>query len=328
MPAGRSSSSPTGETGVVAEPTPEAIAARHRRPLGAARRRACAEMGEAGRARVADITWDHVIDRLTESIALTRLAVVEPAAALALGDRRLRGGEPPRPRPPSSTWSTVRRGSGHDRRRSADLDLYHLGNSPAHAFVYRAARARPGVAVLHDWSLHHLVLHETVERGDVAGYLREMRRAYGETGDLRRPPGGAGAGRRPAARALPAQRPRARGSLGVVALTRATAARVAPRACPAGPASTSAITSRCPSIRCPRARRPGARSASPRTRFVVTAPGPGHRHQAARRGRARRGALPRRASRRCGSWWRARPDPRLPLAGLGRDAGPRRRARA
>lgn len=64
----------------------------------------------------------------------------------------------------------------------ADLDLYHVGNSPAHAYVYRAARAQPGVAVLHDWSLHHLVLRETVERGDIATYLREMRRAHGETG--------------------------------------------------------------------------------------------------------------------------------------------------
>jgi glycosyltransferase involved in cell wall biosynthesis len=64
----------------------------------------------------------------------------------------------------------------------ADLEVYHLGNSPPHAWVYRAACARPGVAVLHDWSLHHLVLRETVERGDVSGYLREMRRAHGETG--------------------------------------------------------------------------------------------------------------------------------------------------
>ena len=64
----------------------------------------------------------------------------------------------------------------------ADLDLYHLGNSPPHAWVYRAACARPGVAVLHDWSLHHLVLRETVERGEVSAYLREMRRAHGETG--------------------------------------------------------------------------------------------------------------------------------------------------
>ena len=40
----------------------------------------------------------------------------------------------------------------------ADLHVHHLGNSPAHAFVYRAALAHPGVVVLHDWNLHHLVL--------------------------------------------------------------------------------------------------------------------------------------------------------------------------
>jgi glycosyltransferase involved in cell wall biosynthesis len=66
----------------------------------------------------------------------------------------------------------------------ADLHLYHLGNSPAHAFVYQAALERPGVAFLHDSNLHHLVLHETVERGDTASYLREMRRAHGETGSF------------------------------------------------------------------------------------------------------------------------------------------------
>jgi glycosyltransferase involved in cell wall biosynthesis len=64
----------------------------------------------------------------------------------------------------------------------ADLDVYHLGNSPPHAYVYRAALRRPGVAVLHDWNLHHLVLRETVERGDRSSYLREMRRAHGEAG--------------------------------------------------------------------------------------------------------------------------------------------------
>jgi len=64
----------------------------------------------------------------------------------------------------------------------ADLDVYHLGNSPAHAYVYRAALRKPGVVFLHDWSLHHLVLRETVERGDIPAYLREMRHAHGEAG--------------------------------------------------------------------------------------------------------------------------------------------------
>lgn len=66
----------------------------------------------------------------------------------------------------------------------ADLDLYHLGNSPAHGFVYRQALRRPGVVVLHDFSLHDLVLRETVGRGDRAAYLREMRRSYGEVGSF------------------------------------------------------------------------------------------------------------------------------------------------
>jgi glycosyltransferase involved in cell wall biosynthesis len=66
----------------------------------------------------------------------------------------------------------------------ADLDIYQVGNSPAHAFVYRRCLERPGVVVLHDWSLHHLVLRETVERGDEAGYVREMRRSHGATGSF------------------------------------------------------------------------------------------------------------------------------------------------
>lgn len=117
---------------------------------------------------------------------------------------------------------------------SADLHLYHLGNSPAHAFVYRAALEHPGVVVLHDWSLHHLVRREAAERGDLSSYLREMRRAYGATGTF--------VGRQ-VARALggdllPALFPLndrvLERSLGVVALSAQTAERLARRR-PAGP---------------------------------------------------------------------------------------------
>ena len=56
-----------GEDGLVAEPEPEAIAAAIDRlwEMPASR---LAEMGEAGRRRVRDISWDHVIDRLTEGL--------------------------------------------------------------------------------------------------------------------------------------------------------------------------------------------------------------------------------------------------------------------
>ena len=76
----------------------------------------------------------------------------------------------------------VRLVSEGDGDPDADLDVYHLGNSAAHAYVYEAALRKPGVVFLHDWSLHHLVLGQTVEKGDVAAYLREMRRAHGEAG--------------------------------------------------------------------------------------------------------------------------------------------------
>jgi glycosyltransferase involved in cell wall biosynthesis len=56
-----------GETGLVAEPTPEALAAAidqlREMPPAALR-----SMGEAGFARVKPISWDHVIDRLTETL--------------------------------------------------------------------------------------------------------------------------------------------------------------------------------------------------------------------------------------------------------------------
>jgi len=108
----------------------------------------------------------------------------------------------------------------------ADLHLYHLGNSPAHAYVYRAATVVPGVAFLHEWSLHHLVLHETVERGDVGGYLREMRRANGEMGTFvgRQVARGLGGEVFPAL--LPLNDRVLEGSLAVVTLTQETLERV------------------------------------------------------------------------------------------------------
>ena len=111
----------------------------------------------------------------------------------------------------------------------ADLHLYQLGNSPAHAYVYRAALQRPGVVLLHDLVLHHLVLHETVERGDPGAYLREMRRAHGERGSFMG---------RQIARALggelwPARFPLnervLEGSLAVVGLSQRVCREVAPR---------------------------------------------------------------------------------------------------
>lgn len=114
-------------------------------------------------------------------------------------------------------------------RPDADLDLYQIGNSPAHVFVYRAALERPGVVLLHDWSIHDLVLADTAERGDRRAYLREMRRSYGERGSFlgRQIVRGLGGAAWPAL--LPLNDRLLERCLGLVALTGQVAQRAAER---------------------------------------------------------------------------------------------------
>ncbi len=65
-----------------------------------------------------------------------------------------------------------------------DLVLYHLGNNrDFHAGIYRALLAHPGVVVLHEVVLHHLVRDLTLYSGDPEGYARELAYAYGRTGE-------------------------------------------------------------------------------------------------------------------------------------------------
>ena len=54
------------------------------------------------------------------------------------------------------------------------LRLYHLGNNPHHEHVLRLARERPGVVVLHDFVLHHLIRSRTLSRNDLAGYHHDL----------------------------------------------------------------------------------------------------------------------------------------------------------
>ena len=54
-----------------------------------------------------------------------------------------------------------------------DIALYHLGNNPYHTFVYEAAMRHPGVVVMHESNLHHLIADLTIRRNDWEGYLRE-----------------------------------------------------------------------------------------------------------------------------------------------------------
>jgi glycosyltransferase involved in cell wall biosynthesis len=71
------------------------------------------------------------------------------------------------------------------RAPSADVALYHLGNDPdAHGWIVDALKERPGVVVLHEYVLHHLVAGVTIGRGDGRGYLDAMERELGVAGRL------------------------------------------------------------------------------------------------------------------------------------------------
>jgi glycosyltransferase involved in cell wall biosynthesis/SAM-dependent methyltransferase len=59
------------------------------------------------------------------------------------------------------------------RPQNFDLALYQIGNNPYHDFVYEAALRHPGVVVMHESNLHHLMADITVRRGDWGRYLRE-----------------------------------------------------------------------------------------------------------------------------------------------------------
>lgn len=80
--------------------------------------------------------------------------------------------------------AVVRRGKKR-APRGVDACLYHVGNNPdAHGWIVEALRRRPGVVVLHDFVLHHLVAGLTIGRRDGHGYLDAMEREGGVVGRL------------------------------------------------------------------------------------------------------------------------------------------------
>lgn len=69
------------------------------------------------------------------------------------------------------------------RTPKADLALYHVGNDPIeHGWIVEALARRPGVVVLHEFVLHHLVSGITLARGDVEGYCAALEREAGPEG--------------------------------------------------------------------------------------------------------------------------------------------------
>lgn len=60
--------------------------------------------------------------------------------------------------------------------------VYHLGNNPDHVYCLPVIAARPGLLVIHDPALHHLLDCATVARGDAAAYADALAAEYGAPG--------------------------------------------------------------------------------------------------------------------------------------------------
>ena len=55
-----------------------------------------------------------------------------------------------------------------------DETVYHIGNNPYHIYAYEAALDHPGIVVLHEFNLHHLMAAATIARDDWDSYLTEV----------------------------------------------------------------------------------------------------------------------------------------------------------
>src|SRR6202023_839313 len=60
-----------------------------------------------------------------------------------------------------------------------DVTLYQVGNNVYHDFCYEAAMDHPGIVVVHEANLHHLIADITIKRGDWSAYLQAIEQDAG-----------------------------------------------------------------------------------------------------------------------------------------------------
>lgn len=69
------------------------------------------------------------------------------------------------------------------KREQYEFIIYHIGNNHKfHNNIYNMALYLPGIIVMHDYSIHHLIAGRTVALGDWESYVKEMTYCYGQDG--------------------------------------------------------------------------------------------------------------------------------------------------
>jgi glycosyltransferase involved in cell wall biosynthesis len=86
--------------------------------------------------------------------------------------------------PALSRHADVQAFASLDGYRRGDFDhvVYQLGNNPHHEAMYAEAMREPGVVVLHDLVLHHLIVEMTLVRGDADAYIDALAASHGPAG--------------------------------------------------------------------------------------------------------------------------------------------------
>jgi hypothetical protein len=67
-------------------------------------------------------------------------------------------------------------------RMEFDLPIYQMGNSNHHEIIYQQALRYPGVVVLHDYYLHHLLATMTGSEESYGAYVRDLGYVLGQPG--------------------------------------------------------------------------------------------------------------------------------------------------
>jgi glycosyltransferase involved in cell wall biosynthesis len=77
----------------------------------------------------------------------------------------------------------IKRFKSNHTKKHYDCNLYQMGNNHlAHEWIYEQALHEPGIVVLHDFAIHHMMAAMTVGRGKTELYLDEMQYAHGDKG--------------------------------------------------------------------------------------------------------------------------------------------------
>ena len=64
------------------------------------------------------------------------------------------------------------------------VHIYQIGNNPDHKYILPYLVRRPGIIVLHDPSLHHLMDHALLGEGDISLYVDALEAEHGLAGKL------------------------------------------------------------------------------------------------------------------------------------------------